>query len=426
MRFRLPLLVSAGATLACAVAPQIASASHPQYDRDLTIRATPDHIVAGDPVLIYGRFEGRDRADQEITLYHRISENGPFTVIGHTRTDSAGEYAFTRAQDVVDTNRSWYVEGPGRSHSRTIHERVAAEVTLSASTATATTRHPLTFSGQVKPGHRGSRIELQVQRGTANAWQTVAQGRVGSNSDYAIRHGWRTAGAREVRAYFPGDVRNTPAASDPTSVVVNQRQVPAFSISSPAPIVIEGQSMSISGVLDEPHTTTPEPGAQIGLYERAPLGGPFALVQTTLSAAAGGYGFTVSDVNNELYQARTMTAPVRSSAVLFSGVQDAVSMTPSATISTVNATVTFSGSVAPDKAGDVVYLERLGRDGHWQVAATTTVSASSTFGFNWTFGAAGTKQFRARVLSDSANIGGVSTPVTISVSEPQLSALPAD
>ena len=425
MRFGPPLLVSAAATLACAAAPQIASAAHPQYNRDLTIRATPGHIIAGDPVLIYGRFEGRDRADREITLYHRISEHGPFTVIGHARTDSAGEYAFTRAQHVVDTNRSWYVEGPRRSHSRTIHERVAAEVTLTAGSPEATTRHPLAFSGQVTPGHRGSRVELQVQQGTTDAWRTVAVGRVGADSDYSIRHGWRTAGEREVRARFAGDVRNTPAASDPTSVVVDQRQAPAFSISSSAPIVTAGQSAAISGVLDQPHTSTPDPGAEIDLYARAPHGGSFALVQTTTTDAGGGYGFTVSGPSNQLYRARTVTAPARSSAVLFEGVQDAVTLTPSATTSAVDAAVTFSGTVAPEKAGGLVYLERLGRDGHWQVAATTTVSATSTFSFDWTFGAAGTKQFRVRVLSGADNIGGVSAPVTIAVSQPSLSALPA-
>ncbi len=425
MRLRSSMLASAGVACACAVTPQIASAAaHPQYNRNVTIHATPSHIIAGDPVLIYGRFEGRDPADRAITLYHRISEHGPFTVIGHTRTNSAGKYEFTRVQDVVNTNRSWYVTGPARSHSKTIHERVAAEVTLSSSALTGTTRHPLTFSGEVTPGHKGSRVELQVQRGVDNVWTTVASGRVGAGSRYSITHRWRTAGERNVRVYFAGDVRNTPAASDPAAVVINQRQAPYFSITTTSPLLTNGETSVISGVLDQPNTATPEPGTAVGLYARSPHGGPFTLVQTTTTASTGGYAFTVGGSTNELYQARTLAAPVRMSAVVFQGVQDAVSLSSSAATSTVDGMVTLSGSIAPDKAGHVVYLERLGRDGHWQIAATTTVTSSSTFSFNWTFGAAGTKQFRARVLGGPDNVGGASAPVTITVSQPPLSTLP--
>ena len=229
-----------------------------------------------------------------------------------------------------------------------------------------------------------------------------------------------------MRVFFGGDVRNAPAASDPTSIIIDQRQAPFFSITTTAPVVTDGQTAAISGVLDQPGTSTPEPGAQIGLYARSPHGGSFALVQTATTTADGGYAFTVGGTTDELYQARTLTSPVRSSAVVFQGVQDAVSMTPSATTSTVDGTVTFSGSVAPDQAGHIVYLERLGRDGHWQIASTTTVSASSTFSFDWSFGAAGTKVFRARVLRGADDVGGASTPVTITVSQPPVSALPDD
>ena len=43
---------------------------------------------------------------------------------------------------------------------------------------------------------------------------------------------------------------------------------------------------------------------------------------------------------------------------------------------------------------------------------------ASTFQFGWTFGKAGTYQFRARINGDRGNVGGASAPVTITVSPP--------
>ena len=99
-------------------------------------------------------------------------------------------------------------------------------------------------------------------------------------------------------------------------------------------------------------------------------------------------------------------------------------MTSSSATSTVGGQVTFSGSVAPSKSGHVVYLERLGRDGHWQVVETSTVTSASTFAFNWTFGTQGTKQFRARVLGGPVNVGGASAAVTETVAAPVVTQLP--
>jgi hypothetical protein len=72
--------------------------------------------------------------------------------------------------------------------------------------------------------------------------------------------------------------------------------------------------------------------------------------------------------------------------------------------------------VLPDKAGHVIYLQRLGADGNWHNEEVRFVSGNSTFQFGWTFGKAGTYQFRARITAGGGNIGGASAPVTIQVS----------
>ena len=427
MRLRMPVLASACMAAACATVPAIATAApHPVNNRAMTIHATPRQIDAGESVLIFGRLEGRHHGHQPVVLWHRIAPQSRFTVIGRTRTDAAGRYEFTRAEGIVNTNRNWFVRGPVFTHSQTIHERVAAEVTMTPSASQGTTRRPLTFTGQVTPGHAGSRVALQVQKGDSDDWRTVATGKVDAGSSYSISHAWRTPGPRTVRVAFGGDRRNTPAASDPAPIVIDQTQAPYFTIATSDPIAANGSPATISGVLDAAHTSAPSAGTQVGLYAKAPhAGGPFTLAQTTTTGADGGYSFSVQNTANELYQARTLSAtPAEHSAVLFQGVQDAVSMTASAATSTVGGSVTFSGTVAPDKSGHIVYLERLGRDGQWHLAERSTVSAGSTFSFTWTFGYPGDKQFRARVLGGPLNVGGASAAVPVSVSLPPISALP--
>src|ERR1700729_321466 len=186
MRVRVAAPVAALMACACAVTPLIAAAHGPIRDRALTIHNSPQSIAAGDPVLIYGRLLGRESADQRIVLWHRINPRAGFTIIGSTQTDSSGRYEFTRQNGIVQTNRSWYVTGPALSHSLTVHEQVSAEVTLTPSAAQATTRHPITFTGQVSPGHAGQTIELQAQRGDSNNWNTIKSARLDSSSSYSI------------------------------------------------------------------------------------------------------------------------------------------------------------------------------------------------------------------------------------------------
>ncbi|MFZ0087885.1 MAG: hypothetical protein WAL63_00145 [Solirubrobacteraceae bacterium] len=425
MRLRFTVLACALTALAASVAPSIAGAA-PVRNRGLTIHAVPHTIIAGDAVFIYGHLSGPDHANQVIRLYHRINPNPQFSLIGSTKTDANGVYEFTRAEGIVLTNRSWFVRGPGFTHSRTVHERVAALVSLAASSSSGLTRHPIVFSGHLTPGHAGSVVSLQEQKGSSDTWTTLKRGVVGAGSNYNISYAWRVPGAYDLRVAFNGDRRNTAATSDVTSVVIQQAEVSDFTIQTSAPIVANGQAVTISGTLYEPGTTTAEPNTMVSLFRRIPgSNGPFHEITTTTTASDGSYNFAnVASTTNELYQVRTTFAPHRGSAVLFEGVQDVVTIQPSSATSTVGGTITFAGSVSPDKAGHVIYLEKLGRDNNWHVVEIRAVAGNSTFQFGWTFGTAGTKEFRARITGGPANVGGASAPVTIDVTQPPLSALP--
>jgi hypothetical protein len=269
-------------------------------------------------------------------------------------------------------------------------------------------------------------VALQQQKGSSDDWSTITTARVGPGSNYTISRAWRVPGAYNVRVKFRGDARNTSAVSDVQSVVIQQTEVPDFTIQTSDPIVQNGQAVTISGVLDSPGTMTPEPNTSVSLFAKVPgSGGPYHELNTATTGADGSYSFAnVQSSTNELYLVRTTFAPRRHTAVLFQGVQDVVTITPSSSTSTVDGHITFSGTVSPDKGGHVIYLQKLAKDGDWHTVEARFVNNVSTFQFGWTFGTAGTKEFRARILGGPVNIGGASAPVTIVVSQPPLSTLP--
>lgn len=419
MRLRMPLLAGVIAAGGAVAVPAAASAA-PHHNRGLTIHAVPNPISTGDAVLIYGRLAGSGHGGQPIRLYHRIAGQPAFTLIGTTTTNALGEYEFTRAEGIVETNRSWYVRGPLTTHSRTVHERVAALVSLGASSSSGTTGHPLVFSGHVTPDHHGGVVLLQEQKGSSDDWATLRRALIGPGSDYQISYAWRTPGPRDVRVLFRRDAPNIGSTSDPAAVVIEQAQRPDFTINSSNPITQNGQPAMISGVLSQPGTTTPQPNTSVSLYANEPGRRAGHLVQTTTTGAGGGYSFTVAPTTNEVYVVRTTFAPARHSARLFQGVQDVVTMTASSTTSMVNGHITFTGSVAPGEAEHVIYLQKLGRPNDWQTVEVRRLTDASTFRFGWTFATAGVKQFRARITGGPVNVGAASTPVTIDATQPPL------
>jgi hypothetical protein len=419
MRPRLAVLATVVTTLLAVAMPSIVSAA-PRHNRGLTINAIPNPILAGEGVFIYGQLNDTPVSGQTIVLYHHLAGSGlGYTRVGETTTDSRGFYEFTRAEDVVMTNRSWFVREAGghKIHSRTVFERVAALVSMTASTTEAVTGQPVVFTGHVDPNHAGERAVLQEQTSSGD-WRDLGSGRLGRGSDYAITYRWRFAGDHDVRVLFAGDDRNVRGESSPITVTIQQKQVPGFTINSSSQLITYGQSVTISGVLDQPGSAaTGVPNTPVTLWARNAYRDQFSPVADTTTGSDGSYKFAPqAPIYNTLYQVRTTLAPHRHSAVLFEGVQDAVSMTPSSPTSTVGGQVTFNGTVLPDKTGHVIYLQRLGADGEWHNVEVRVVQFGSTYRFAWTFGRAGMYEFRSRITSDRGNVGGASPPVTIHVS----------
>lgn len=413
MRPRLAVLASVVTTLVAVLVPSVVSAA-PSHNLGLTINAIPNPIDAGQGVFIYGRLNVGKVADQPIVLYHHLAGSGQgYTRIGETRTDAHGFYEFTREVEVVETDRSWFVRDARvpQIHSRTVFERVAALVSINASTPNAQTGQPVLFTGHIDPNHAGERVVLQEET-PAGEWRDLKADRLDGGSDYAIAYRWRFAGDHTVRVLFPADIRNIRGTSDSVTVEVQQKQVPGFTINSSDQLISYGQSVTVSGVLDNAPKSTP-----VTLWARNGYQDQFTPVADTTTGAGGSYSFAPQTPSyNTVYIVRTTLAPHRHSAALFEGVQDVLALTPSSTTSEVGGHVTFTGTVLPDKSGHVIYLQLLGKDGDWHNEEIRIVSTGSTFQFGWTFGKPGTDKFRARITGDRGNVGGASAPVAIQVS----------
>lgn len=428
MRPRFAVLAAALAACSLLTVPNPVSAA-PRHNHHLTISSTPNPINSGDGVLVYGQLRGTDIPGQTITLYQRvIGSGGGYTAAGSTTTNSFGFYEFTEPAGAVLSNTDWFVRGPDASHSRTVHERVAALVSLNASTTSTDTAHPITFTETVTPNHAGGRVFLQEQRGSSDDWQTLKKGRLDGNSSYSIAYRWRRQGERDVRVVFRSDVRNLAGASDPVTVDVQQAQVPGSTSNSSSPLTDAGSSVTIYGVLDQPGTSSPEPNTVVQLWGRTAHQRHFVVLADGMTGANGSYSFGQPALStNTVYFVATMRLgrhEPRRTALLYQGVRDVLTIQSSTSSAATGQVVRFTGTVMPDKAGHSIYLQELGKDGDWHTVEAGTVRHDSTYAFGWVLGSPGTHVFRARITSDGANVGSHSAPVTITATAPPASSLP--
>jgi hypothetical protein len=392
--------LAAVAALLAAAAPAASAAAKP------TINAAPNPTTSGDPVVIYGTAP----AGAKVVLWHRINPAPRFTRVGQTTADAAGRYEFTRADGVVTTNRNWFVASKGR-RSSTVHERVSAELSLTGPDGQVlVTGTSYTFAGTVSPAHGGERVLLQRQDagGNGDHWNTIDRARIGAGGAYSIAHKFTAPGDANLRVLLPADRRNIVSASAQLSDVIDQAQNPALTINSSADPIAEGATTDLSGTLAGVTAATP-----VTLYSHV-RGRGFAPVATAQTDAAGAYMFAGQmPVASTFYEVRGGS---QTSAVLFEGVKSVVTATVSSTSVTAGADVTFSGSVAPDKTGHLIVLQRRNANGNgWHVVQSARVASGSTFAIVHRVTAPGTKVFRVVVPGGPDNQAGVSAVFTITV-----------
>jgi hypothetical protein len=275
----------------------------------------------------------------------------------------------------------------------------------------------VTFTGTVSPADAGARVVLQRQNAiSGNEWHRIDLGFVATDGSFTITHTFRNPGDANLRVLVRSRRRNVPSQSNVLNYEVSQAQNPGFTIQASADPISYGQSVTISGIVA---------GAvkvPVTLEERTIHQHGFAPVAQITTDAAGNYTFEAqSPLASTLYEVK---GAGKSSAVLYEGVKDVLTAAVSQTTIQAGQALTFSGTVAPDHSGHVIYLERQDASGTgFHVVKVGVVATGSTYSIRHMVYDAGTKVFRVKIPGGPENEGAASAPFTIVVNAAPLSAL---
>jgi hypothetical protein len=203
-----------------------------------------------------------------------------------------------------------------------------------------------------------------------------------------------------------GTRRNLPSPSNVLTYEISQAQNPALTLNPSADPITVGQSVTLTGTLQN--------GANQNVQLLAKTaGGQFQTVAQTPTDGSGNYTFTQVPIHSTIYQVQ---GGGRSSAQVFEGVKDSLTANASATSVQAGQPVTFSGTVAPDKTGHVIYLQRQNANGNgFHTVQVSRVGAGSAYSITRRLFVPGTKVFRVFIPGGPFNQGAASQPFTIDV-----------
>jgi hypothetical protein len=442
MRLRKLAPAFVAATSLLALAPAAASAhKHPSpFGRcSINIRVAPRQIVASEQVEVKGRLVCNRHAlagGQIVTLYEHVAGTAGYVPAKSTTTNMNGFYELSSA--ALTANTSFYVRSHG-AQSGHKKARVAAQVTLigppEGTQILTGAPNQQTFSGTVTPTDVGARVILQRENAvTGNEWHRIGIGQVVAGGTYSITHTFRVPGDASIRVLVRSDGLNIPSASTPLEYEISQAQNPSLTISSSADPISYGQPVTISGVVAGAPASHP-----VTLWARTVHQHGFAPVDEATTDASGNYSFAAqSPVNSTLYRVGTSapgcsTAPplVKAckarqlkSAVLYEGVKDVLTAQVSASTVQAGQALTFSGIVAPDHTGHVIYLERQNAAGTgFHVVQVGYVLPGSAYSIVHQVYVPGTKVFRVEIPGGPDNGRAISQLFTIQVTPAPASAL---
>ncbi|HWY90383.1 MAG TPA: hypothetical protein VNY31_06895 [Solirubrobacteraceae bacterium] len=417
-----PAIVAAAVLLA--LAPAGASArKHPSPNGRCSVRlnVVPRQITAGDSVVAFGRLVCAHRANatgQVVRLFEHSAGTLGYSPVQSTSTDARGFYELT--QTGVQTDSSFYVRSHG-AQSGHRHVRVAALVTLSGppeGTQLLTgLPNQVTFTGTVTPADVGARVILQRQNAlTGDEWRRIDRGTVGPGGSFSIAHAFSVPGDANLRVIVRGSGVNTFSPSNVLTYEISQAQNPQMTINASSNPISYGQSVTISGV------ATGVASQPVTLLARTARQHGFAPVAEVSTNAGGEYTFPVqSPVYSTFYEVQ---GSARTSAVLYEGVKDVLTAAVSQSTIQAGQTLTFSGTVAPDHTGHIVYLERQNAsNGNFHVVEVANVGAGSAYSIMHKVYEPGMRVFRVRIPGGPENEGAASSPFTIQVTPAPASSL---
>jgi hypothetical protein len=443
MRNRYLVVAVAAAASLLALVPAGASAhkhSNPSGRCGVNLNVAPRQITAGDSVVAFGRLHcarPANAAGQTVQLFEHAHGTPGYTLAQSTSTDARGFYELTQAG--VQSDSSFYVRSH-RAQSGRRRVRVAAQVTLSGppeGTQLLTGRpNQVTFTGTVSPADTGARVILQRQNAlTGNEWRRIDRGTVGPGGAFSIVHRFIVPGDANLRVIVRSDGVNIPSPSNVLTYEISQAQNPRLTINASSDPIFFGQAVTVSGV------AAGAASQPVTLLARTVRQRGFAPVAEVSTNASGEYTFPAqSPVNSTFYEVAATEAPcaadphprackaiVNKSAVLYEGVKDVLTAAVSQSTVQAGQTLTFTGTVAPDHTGHIIYLERQNvGNGNFHIVEVATVGAGSAYSIAHTVYAPGTKVFRVRIPGGPENEGAASTPFTIQVTPAPASSLPPE
>ena len=382
----------------------------------ISIRVAPrSRIVAGEQVTVFGRLVCRRRASaagQVVRLFHHLRGVPGFTYVQSTTTEADGAYQFAPADQPVETSRVWRVRSDGaESANKGVH--VAAQVTLEGppeGTQILTgAPNKVTFTGSVNPADVGARVLLERQNAlTGDMWRRIDVGQVEASGKFSITHTFIVPGDASLRVVVRSQGRNIPSISNLLGYEISQAQNTELTIDASANPILYGQSVSISGALaggvEQPVTLLARTAKQQG----------FAPVAQAKTDKSGNYTFAAqAPVNSTFYEVQ---GDGKTSAVLFEGVRDVLTAKVSATSIPEGQTLTFEGSVTPNHAGHIIYLQRRNLSGEgFHVVRIAVITPESTYSIPYQVYGTGTQVFRVYIPGGPENEGTASQPFQVQV-----------
>ncbi len=395
----------------------------------LDVEASSILVTAGETVTLSGRLvcpEGTALAGETITVRQRSRGAGGPSASDLPPVTVGADGSYHMTTPALSAKSVFVLRSSLARRGARAAVRVAPQVTLAGPAADGARlatrgdrrggggRNRFTFTGTVNPAAAGTEVALQREyAASGEQWRTIALGRVDGEGHYSIAHSFRSPGEVSVRviAHAKDEV---PSASEPLTYDIVQAQNPALTIEGSPDPVVAGESATITGVAAGPANQS------VTLLARTQQGG-FSAVAKASTDAGGAYTFTVAPEHNTYY--RVIDAGT-SSTQLFEGVRYTLSLSPLPSTVQSGGALTFSGTLLPAAAGQVVYLQRQNPD-HigFHTVASTTVDGAQSFSVPYTFGAPGTVVMRIKVPATEEMLGSTSEPFTIAVTSPPAGAM---
>jgi hypothetical protein len=387
----------------------------------IDLKASKRIATAGTALDLAGTLtctEPEDVSGQTVTLYQKLARTPGFTEAGTTSTEADGGFELTPPH--LEANSIFYVSADGATSARA-SVKVAPQITIVSPTAgtelfTGTNRalrasaedaSAVSFTGTVTAADAGATVSLQREY-RQGAWHRIGGGGVvNEEGEYSISHTFLRPGEATVRVVVHSHHLFITSDSAPITYQISRRRSRQITIDSSANPAVYGQQVTISGTLESEGEETVTLLAQIGA-------GAFTPIAQVLSNGEA-YSFSESPAQGTNYRVISAGA---SSATLAQSVTYELTPTPAPATVAAGTEVTFGGTVAPSREGQVVDLERETIPaGTYSVIATAALTAGGEYAIPYTFPAAGSATLRIQVPGDSELQSIASDPFAIEVTK---------